>query len=196
MSLAKMFITRGFAKLVPAIQKKTCSPLLNTARRRHVTPNVDVSTAKPILLEPPQVSAPSVVEKEVSLQLCKRFDDDPRFNDLKTNCNETVMNFIKRIKAGTRMERIFPSDYVFDQNARLQIVIDARGYLPENIKCMISDSEIRIDARKQSMYGSVEPDTTLSRNYKLTSKPMKPRFLLSADGILVLLVSYSQKMNV
>lgn len=74
----------------------------------------------------------------------------------------------------------------------MQIVIDARGYAPQDIQCAITQDNVEINATAKMKEGNKERSTTMTRSYQLPKNvlPERGSCNLSADGILVVSVPW------
>lgn len=92
MNVAKIVLTSCSQKCLPSIKNGPSLRFYKTARRisvenfaRPMTPNLKLNEVVPIQKHMRNESE----EQVVPIQICRRFDDDYRFNEIKLNCYET-----------------------------------------------------------------------------------------------------------
>ncbi|KAL3281070.1 hypothetical protein HHI36_004294 [Cryptolaemus montrouzieri] len=79
-------------------------------------------------------------------------------------------------------------DSVFFHSDRFEILVDARGYRPEELRCVITANNINVTAQKKECVNDSEKNISMSRNYQLPQDiiPENGNCCLSSDGILLI----------
>ncbi|KAG5874944.1 hypothetical protein JTB14_018859 [Gonioctena quinquepunctata] len=78
-------------------------------------------------------------------------------------------------------------DTVFFHQDRFELLIDARGFQPEDIKCRITPNLVEILAQRQECCDKASRSMALTRNYQLPQcvKPQEGNCCYSSEGILL-----------
>ncbi|XP_044751955.1 protein lethal(2)essential for life-like [Coccinella septempunctata] len=79
-------------------------------------------------------------------------------------------------------------DSVFFLTDRFEILVDARGYKPEELRCVITANNVNVMAQKKECVNDTEKNVSMSRNYQLPQDivPENGNCCLSSDGILLI----------
>lgn len=75
----------------------------------------------------------------------------------------------------------------------LQLIIDVRGYRPEELKCVVEPQKVQVVAEKNDTTNNpAKANTSIKRSYKLNQPvvPTKAICCLSAEGILLIAVPW------
>lgn len=89
-------------------------------------------------------------------------------------------------------------DGVFFTCDKFELVVDVKGYSPENIRCTITGNAIEISATQKEEEGNgqqrCEKSVTMSRRYQLPANvnPYNSTCNLSSDGLLYVVVPWSK----
>lgn len=90
------------------------------------------------------------------------------------------------------------ADGVYFSDEKFELVVDVRGYKPENIKCVVTGTVIEINASQiiQEANGSknYEKSMSMTRAYQLPSQinPQTSICNLSSDGFLYIMAQWNK----
>ncbi|ENN76227.1 hypothetical protein D910_04457 [Dendroctonus ponderosae] len=90
------------------------------------------------------------------------------------------------IEAQNIMDRtVFHSDH-------FEILIDARGFRPEEIKCLLTSQSVEVSAQKEDQSANAQKRMSLVRQYILPKLivPENGQCCLSSDGMLLIAVPW------
>ncbi|XP_018564634.1 major egg antigen-like [Anoplophora glabripennis] len=79
-------------------------------------------------------------------------------------------------------------DSVLFLQDRFEILIDARGFRPEDVKCSLTINLVEVAAQKYEKFNAGNKSMTLTRSYQLP-QPIKPEegiCCMSSEGILLI----------
>ncbi|XP_025834572.1 alpha-crystallin B chain-like [Agrilus planipennis] len=130
------------------------------------------------------LAEPSVIP----IDTFKEFECDKVFEGIRNSLKNTGQNWIENFKCGNAKAM----DSVFFHKDRFEVVIDVRGYCPNEIKCQMLGNVIEILAEKKDENecpgGTTNRVMTLTRRYELPQaiKPNCGSCALSSDGVLVI----------
>ncbi|XP_056633938.1 alpha-crystallin B chain-like [Diorhabda carinulata] len=126
---------------------------------------------------------------QVPIKQCLSFIEDHCFNRATSTLKEFGVDWTDISKPrNTKLDKQIPKmDAVFFHSDRFDLLIDARGFRPEDIKCKMSPNLIEIIGQRQENANSGNKSMTLSRNYQLPQavKPEEGNCFFSTEGVLL-----------
>ncbi|RZC36378.1 HSP20 domain containing protein [Asbolus verrucosus] len=85
-------------------------------------------------------------------------------------------------------------DNVFFGNDRFELMVDTRGYRPEELKCTVGPNTIEITAQKQEVSAGAQRILETARSYQLPQLvvPQQAVCCLSSEGLLLIVVPWQK----
>ncbi|XP_044267131.1 uncharacterized protein LOC123012951 [Tribolium madens] len=85
-------------------------------------------------------------------------------------------------------------DSVFFNDDRFELIVDTRGFKPEDVKCTVSPNAIEIIASKQEIQAGTQRSMSTTRSYQLPQfiQPRRALCCFSREGILLVAVPWQR----
>ncbi|XP_050311431.1 alpha-crystallin A chain-like [Anthonomus grandis grandis] len=129
----------------------------------------------------------------LTVEACRCFAQDPCFEKIKRSFESIGFKWqeelVDKLKTSSNLDRVTSliMDKAFFLPDRFEILIDARGFRPEDIKCMLTANSLEVSAQKEDRTDNAQKRISLTRQYVLPQNavPEKGQCCLSSDGMLL-----------
>ncbi|CAG9837373.1 unnamed protein product [Diabrotica balteata] len=126
---------------------------------------------------------------QVPIKPCLSFLEDKCFHKARITLKEFGVNWLDLIQAQEKVNHpaFHKMDAVFFHQDRFELLVDARGFRPEDIKCKMTTNLVEIIGQRQEALNSGSKSMSLARNYHLPQpvKPEEGNCCFSTEGILL-----------
>ncbi|KAI4459737.1 heat shock protein hsp-12.2-related [Holotrichia oblita] len=142
---------------------------------------------------------------DIPLNHCGAFDEDAVFASVKDKYRQEQTEpqgvnpeLQAAISDPNVLKLTSDADGVYFSNDKFELVVDVRGYKPENVKCIVTGNVIEVNASQtiQEANGSksYEKSMSMNRAYQLPSQinPQTSVCNLSSDGFLYVMAAWNK----
>lgn len=163
--------------------------------------------ADPIPPEPNPINPTQLSPDQTELPIERRgaLDEDELFSTVKDKYRKElegrVVNpeMLAEINDPNILKLTTDTDGVFFTKERFELIVDLRGYKPENIRCIVTDNAIEIialrnDPEMTAGTQKCQNSSSMSRRYQLPSSvnPQNSMCNLSSEGFLYISVPWNK----
>ncbi|KAJ8913521.1 hypothetical protein NQ315_017072 [Exocentrus adspersus] len=135
-------------------------------------------------------------KRSLPIKQCVAFLQDKLFERARAALQEAgTLNHwteLSRNVSGKSIDELAEEESMMDSvlfhQDRFEIMIDARGFRPEDVKCSMTPNVVEVLAQKQEKVNSTTRTISLTRTYQLPQviKPEEGTCYLSSEGLLLI----------
>ncbi|GJQ77742.1 hypothetical protein Trydic_g16009 [Trypoxylus dichotomus] len=140
---------------------------------------------------------------DLQIQNCGKFSEDNTFSAIRDkyqekNASQSVVPALPCGIVDPDLQQILAAkeiDGIFFSNDKLEVVVDVRGFNPENVRCNITGEVIEISASQHSQEDeSKMSQKSMTRKYQVRDMdPENSICNLSSDGFLYITVPWNKE---
>ncbi|XP_030749538.1 alpha-crystallin B chain-like isoform X3 [Sitophilus oryzae] len=132
----------------------------------------------------------SFTSKVLAVARCRCFAHDQCFKNARRMLEESGINWEDELLELNQSYSVFGTsvmDNVFFYQDRFEILVDARGFKPEEIKCTVTPRSVEVLAQTENQIENAQRRMTLTRQYVLpkNASPENGTCCLSNEGIFL-----------
>nr|AHE77379.1 heat shock protein [Lissorhoptrus oryzophilus] len=136
--------------------------------------------------------------KSLAIKKCLKFAEDNCFKNIRDTLSKFEIPWEKALEENQTSKIRFVSamDHVIFHSDRFEILVDTRGFKPEEIKCNMTPTSVEVTAQTDAKIdNNVQKRMSLSRQYMLPQNavPENGVCCLSQEGILLITAPWSNK---